>query len=210
MIVKPADFLKCDARFKHWGKVFTAKDFDEKKDNGYAIGGKFVRWGDSVSLNAGEFMVCAAETGSRGKHSYDYALVIGGPAARLIDRDCLKGDPLWKEFLAKREATFDETIVAKAKNNTLYRMGLFAVWLAIQAEGGEVKTELPVYLSKVDDEALAAELTSRGWTCEREPDGGHRPESALAEMESQADPDGWIESALNWEQIPAGPEDKPR
>jgi len=175
MIVKPADFLKCDARFKHWGKVFTAKDFDENKDNGYAIGGKFVRWGDNVSLNAGEFMVCAAETGSRGKHSYDYKLVVGGPTARVIEPE----DPLWKEYLAARTATFAEPIVVKAKNNSLYRMGLFAVWLAIQAEGGEAKTELPVYLSQVDDEALAAELTSRGWTCEREPDGGYRPELTL-------------------------------
>ena len=31
-------------------------------------------------------------------------------------------------------------------------------------------------LSKVDDETLAAELTSRGWTCEREPDGGYHPD----------------------------------
>jgi len=180
MIVRPADFLKCDPRFKHWGKVFTAKDFNEDKDNGYAIGGRFVRWDDNVALNAGEFLVVAAETGSRGKHSYDYKLVICGPTARVIEPE----DPLWKEYISKRESTFPENVVAKSKNNTLYRMGLFAVYLAIQAEGGEVKTELPVYLSQVDDETLAAELTSRGWTCEREPDGGHRPESALAEKEA--------------------------
>ena len=176
MIVKPADFLKRDSRFKHWGKVFTCKDFDESKEKGFALGGKFVPWEASVALGPGQFLVVAAETGSRASHSYDYALVIGGDEAKVVDTSTAR-----KDFIESMRKVFPEAVVAKAMNNTLYKYGLFATWMAIQAEGGP-EPEPAVDLSKVDDETLAAELASRGWSCEREPDGGHRPEAKEEEV----------------------------
>jgi hypothetical protein len=178
MIVKPSNFLKYDSRFKHWGKSFNANDFDESKEKGYALGGKFVPWNSSVALGPGQFLVVAAETGSRANHSYEYALVIGGDDAKVVD----KTTSPWKDFIESMRKVFPEDVVAKAMNNTLYKYGLFATWMALQAEGGPEPE--PVDLSKVDDETLAAELAFRGWCCEREPDGGHRPETKAEEVEA--------------------------
>jgi hypothetical protein len=171
MIVKPSQFLEQDSRFKSWGKVFRASDFDADQEKGYAIKGKFVQRQESVALGDGEFLIVASETGSRANHCYVYALVMGGPTAVIIRRtgqNQVKAD-VWEEFLAKRSQAFGDQIIAKAQNSTLYRFGLFAAWMAKKADG--VPEPISVDLSGIDDETLAAELTSRGWACERKQAG---------------------------------------
>jgi len=174
MIVTPSNFLKADTRFKHWGKKFTCKDFDEAKEKGFALGGKFVQWNSSVALGDGEFMVVAAEVGSRARY-YNYVLVMGGEkeaqsAIAIIDGRESTPSKQWDEFIAAMPKVFPEAVVAKAMNNRLYSFGLFSAWMAIQAEGGPEPES--VDLSGVGDEDLAAELTRRGWCCEREADAG--------------------------------------
>jgi hypothetical protein len=125
MITRSSDWLKNDSRFKSWGKKVRPQDVDLSKENGYALGGAWARWDESVALGAGEFLVVAAETGSRASHDYDYALIEGGETARCLfnGQDKAKGLPA-EEWRALKEAALKdlpEDQRAKAMNSTLYR-----------------------------------------------------------------------------------------
>lgn len=125
MITSPSNFLKHDSRFKSWGKIVTAADVDLSQKNGYSLNGQWVKWDESVSLTPGKFLICAAETGSRANHSYDY---------RIIDGD---GNRVEKEA---RTALLDSALEAgkiteeqrvKAENSTLYAYALY-IWTVSQ------------------------------------------------------------------------------
>lgn len=65
-----------DSRFRRWGKlVRDAGDVDLTKDNGYSLSGPFVSWGKAFVMTPGQFIVVAGESGSRARHSYDFALI---------------------------------------------------------------------------------------------------------------------------------------
>ena len=78
MIVKPSEFMKSDSRFKRWGKLFTANEFEPSEKDGYSLKGRFVKWNESVPLFHGQFMVVAAQHGPRRRQTYAYCPVMGG------------------------------------------------------------------------------------------------------------------------------------
>jgi len=184
MIVKPSEFMDADTRFKRWGKLFNVSQFDPGEKGGYSLKGTFVKWNESVSLGHGQFMVVACQFGSRRKQTYAYCLVMGGDKPVIIRRlnstKAVEHD-LWKEFTGDRENVFAEDVVAKSKNNVLYAFGLFSVWMEQKADADDGKAmAVAPDLSRVSDDDLVAELQARGgWIVEREPDGGHKPDTIL-------------------------------
>lgn len=108
-----------DSRFKAWAKVIAKRtDVDLSKTNGYAIASSFVNWGKTVALAPGQFVVLAAESGSRARHEYRYALV-------TVDADDQPVDVTDRVDAAIAEATIPDAQRAKAANSVLYRMALY-------------------------------------------------------------------------------------
>lgn len=132
MITKPSNHLKSDDRFKQWGKLITAADIDLAQKNGYSIKGAWVKWGESVSLTPGKFLVCASETGSRASHSYDYALIDGNNVR--VDQDFRIAEH--DRLLAEGKITEEQRV--NAKNSTLYS---FALFVATHPDYAQVKNE---------------------------------------------------------------------
>jgi len=112
MITTPSKQMKADSRFKHWAKLIGPAQIDLSKRNGYSLGGQWIRWTDQVSVVAPNYLVVAAETGSRKNHGYDYVLVgENGVVAQ--------------EEIDKVVAQADEGRRVAAHNSTLYAYALF-------------------------------------------------------------------------------------
>lgn len=111
--------LVTDSRFKKWGKLIRNGEYDLQAKNGYSLTGAFVRWGESVPLNKGEYLVLAAESGSRKYAAYDYRLVgvdENGEAQEITDTDidtALANTPL------------PDDVIAKTANSRLYRYAAY-------------------------------------------------------------------------------------
>jgi hypothetical protein len=119
--------LTADSRFKSWGKKVTKFDIDLEKENGYSLGGEWVRWDESVALGADEYLVIAAEVGSRKNKRYGYRLVRGGDECTLVastsNANGIKIRPQlaeWSEY-----GWITEEQWAKSLNSTLYAYALY-------------------------------------------------------------------------------------
>jgi hypothetical protein len=121
--------LLANSRFKSWGKRVTKSDIDLEKENGYSLGGEWVRWDESVALGVDEYLVVAAEVGSRKNKKYGYRLVRGGDKCTLVSstskNDSAKISPQVEEWLSRELIT--EQQYAKAKNSVLYKYALYIV-----------------------------------------------------------------------------------
>jgi hypothetical protein len=140
MITRPSEWLQNDSRFRSWGKKVAARDVDLLKANGYALGGRWVGWDENVALGKGEFLVVAAETGSRANHSYEYALVEGGDPGRCLLGKGDAGLPK-EEWAALKEEALDgltEGQRAAAMNSVLYRMAAVILHLGRPERVAEV------------------------------------------------------------------------
>jgi hypothetical protein len=119
MITSPSNYLKNDSRFKSWAKVASKSQVDLSQTGGYAIGGQWVEWNDSVSLDSGEYLVVAAETGSRANHYYSYRLINGdGNRVELEERIVVLDRALESGVITEKQRV-------NAKNNTLYSYALY-------------------------------------------------------------------------------------
>jgi hypothetical protein len=116
--------LTTDSRFKSWGKKVTKSDIDLEKEDGYAFGGEWVKWNKSVALGADEYLVIAAEVGSRKNKRYGYRLVRGGNECTLVSSTSSAGIrpqlTEWSEY-----GWITEEQWAKSLNSTLYAYALY-------------------------------------------------------------------------------------
>jgi hypothetical protein len=128
-ITKCGDWgLTEDSRFKSWGKVLRGPaEVDLSQKDGYSLRGRFVRWNESIALGDGEYLVIAAETGSRNNHAYKYRLVAGGSTPRRIEKEEREA-----VIEAGRAAGVAEEQIARAKNSTLYA---YALYVSLRAQG---------------------------------------------------------------------------
>lgn len=113
--------LEYDSRFKHWGKlILSGSDLDLNAKNGYSLTGPFTRWGETVALEPGQFLVVATEAGSRKYASYQYALVGVNDAgeAAAIDEDAITA--------LLTDAHLPDAVRAKIANSALYRYAAYA------------------------------------------------------------------------------------
>ena len=126
MLIKAADCLESDSRFKRWCKLIrSAADVDLSKKGGYALTAPFCKWSDTVAIGAGQFLVCSAETGSRAHHGYSYALV--DETGKDID---IEGHVTNTVKAGFNDGLISETQLADALNSRLY---LYAVFIYLQS-----------------------------------------------------------------------------
>ena len=107
--------LDTDHRFKKWAKIVSKKFVDLTQKNGYSLTGRWVRWDESVSLNDGEYLVCAAETGSMKYHDYSYSLI--NSEGNIVPEDEINS-------IESKSGATDEQI-ARAHNSKLYSIALY-------------------------------------------------------------------------------------
>lgn len=100
--------IEFDSRFRAWAKIIGTKA------NGYSITSGFTNWGKSIALTPDQFVVLAAESGSRARHSYDYALVTVGANDQPVAID----DATITAFIPDAQR-------AKAANSPLYAIALY-------------------------------------------------------------------------------------
>ena len=113
--------LTFEAHWKHWGKLAqTGAHVDLNQKNGYSLTGPFVRWGEAIALNPGEYVVAASETGSRRYHGYDYALLTVDEAGGVVVVD---PDEIGRE--ATTDERLSERARANAKNSALYAIAAY-------------------------------------------------------------------------------------
>ncbi len=145
-ITTPSEHLNNDSRYKSWAKLIRGpQDVDLGAKNGYSLTGPWVRWTESVALEPGQYLVCAAETGSRKNHTYDYALRTVDQAGEVINGE---KDRYTAEEWVARCAWATEEQRARAKNSTLYSYALTASWEFAGRPG-------LVAVDRVDHDALA-------------------------------------------------------
>ena len=116
--------LDYDRRFKQWGKVIRSSEhIDLGKTRGYSITGPWVKWGQSISLKEGQFLIAAAQSGSRNHHSYEYLFL-------TVKDDKVIEVQNSEEFeqACKTLQGVTETQVAAAQNSELYSFALRAAW----------------------------------------------------------------------------------
>lgn len=123
-ITQCLEWLDRDTRFKSWGRTIkTAADVDISKERGYALSGEWVKWTASVAVGDNEFLVAAAETGSRARRGYSYQLVEGSTSGECR---VVEGDEMRAVIDGALEAgQIDEGHVAKSKNSELYLYALY-------------------------------------------------------------------------------------
>lgn len=110
-----------DKRFRSWAKLVTdPSHIDLSKTNGYALTGPWAKFGDTIALKPGEFIVAAAEVGSVRTHPYDYSLITTD-GENIITLD-YRAD---SEAIAEVVKQAPEELQAKAANNTLYRFSVY-------------------------------------------------------------------------------------
>lgn len=138
MIIKPSDFLQSDKRFKRWGKIVEAKDINLDKSNGFSIeGGIWVKWEESITLKEGQYLICAAEIGSMKYHNYNYKLI--NSEGEIVNFD------------STQFKNVNETFLAKAKNSTLYEIGLYVVTISQNFKCPELKLANAFSLQMLED-----------------------------------------------------------
>lgn len=145
--------------FKRWGKRVRPNEVDLSASNGHSLGGEWLTWGRAVALEEGDYLVLAAETGSRANHSYKYRLgqVRGGELIRIDEgtRDALfAGAPV-----TDRER-------ANLANSLLYAYAAYIHYAgmapAAPDETNTAQAQKGIDLSAVPTETLLAELRRRG------------------------------------------------
>lgn len=113
--------LAVDSRWKHWGKLIRGEqDIKLGEKNGYSLTGPFVRWGETVALERGQFLVLAAESGSRKYATYDYRLIGVGEDGEVA----AVSDAAITTLLD--DAHLPDAVRAKCANSTLYRYAAYA------------------------------------------------------------------------------------
>lgn len=138
---KLAPQISYDSRFKAWAKLVTTPEhIDLSKASGYSLTGRFIDWGKSVAVAPGQFVVLAAESGSRNRHAYKYALVrVNGADEPEIVSD---------EEIAEAVAAAPDAQRAKALNSTLYA---FAVYCAHELQPGPLTQRMMARASRVEE-----------------------------------------------------------
>jgi len=128
--------LIADSRFKRWGKtVRSSSDIDLTKNNGYALTSPFLNWGSVEVMQPGQYVVLAAEVGTRAHHNYKYAL------CRVTESGLERVDD---EALVAMKANVDipEEYRAKAMASPLYAYALYCAY-ALKGQGAEQGAEEP-------------------------------------------------------------------
>ncbi len=160
--------------FKRWGKRVRPGDVDLTVASGRALGGEWLTWGKSAALEEGDYLVLAAETGSRASHSYKYRL------GQVRSGELVRIDQETRDALFAR-STLKDTERAAVANNILYAYAAYINYAAqaaelqsydaleaaemaemAEAERHEVTATSDTSLSAVPTEALLAELRRRG------------------------------------------------
>lgn len=151
-ITKCGDWgLTEDSRFKSWGKVLRGPaEVDLSQKDGYSLRGRFVRWNESIALGDGEYLVIAAETGSRNNHAYKYRLVAGGSTPRRIEKEEREA-----VIEAGRAAGVAEEQIARAKNSTLYA---YALYVSLRA-----RAAIPYLSIRLRRPALVSRRPRQSW-----------------------------------------------
>lgn len=113
-------YLQSDSRFTRWAKVVrTRADLNIKLKGGYAITAAFVQWGKAVAVAPGEYVVFAAETGSRHSVSYDYALWRVSPEDKMAKIE-------WKEVEQVADSPkLNDAAKAACRNSRLYAIASY-------------------------------------------------------------------------------------
>ena len=150
--------LTADSRFKSWGKKVTKSDINLEEENGYALGGEWVRWDESVALGADEYLVIAAEVGSRKNKKYSFRFVRGGDECTLVS-STNKSDGIGISMLIEEWASCEritEQQYAKAKNSLLYKYALYIVNIDRRINRKDVlrdeRERLLVRIAEIDEE----------------------------------------------------------
>lgn len=132
-----------DSRFKAWAKLIASPAHVELgKTNGYSLTGPFVGWGKSAAVGAGQFLVLAAESGSRARREYKYALV------RVNGAD--EPEVVSAEEIAAAVAQAPDAQRAKALNSPLYA---FAVYTASQLADGPITRRMLAQAERASESA---------------------------------------------------------
>lgn len=133
--------ISYDSRFRAWGKLIAKPEHvDLTKSNGYSLAGPFVSWGKNVAVAPGQFVVLAAEAGSRNRHSYTYALVrVNGSDEVEVVSD---------EEIATVVAEAPDQQRAKALNNPLYA---YAVYCASQLQVGPLSQRMMATARRIEE-----------------------------------------------------------
>ena len=151
--------LIADSRFKSWGKVVrSVADVDLTKNNGFALTAPFVRWGSVEVMQPGQYVVLAAEVGTRAHHNYEYAL------CRVTENGLERVDD---EALVAMKANVDipEEYRAKAMASPLYAYALYCAY-ELREQGAEEpglsaeETELVERLRALSPERLQVVLAA--------------------------------------------------
>lgn len=124
-ITKPQNWLDADRRFKHWGKLVHKDDIDLSQKGGYALGGDWIRWTDSVAIGEGDYLIVACENGSIAHHNYEYRIVYMNKEGLL--------DSGKKIINYCKENCKDTDMIAKAENNVLFK---YALWVFLRENNG--------------------------------------------------------------------------
>jgi len=128
--------LIADSRFKRWGKtVRSVADVDLTKNNGYALVSPFLNWGSVEVMQPGQYVVLAAEVGTRAHAKYQYALcrVTESGLERVSDEELA---------VVKDNPEIPEEYRAKALASTLYTYALYCAY-ALKGQGAEQGAEEP-------------------------------------------------------------------
>ena len=122
--------LATDSRWRKWGKRINGLgQVDLSKSNGYSLTGEFVRWGESVALHPGQYLVLAAESGSAKYHEYSYRLIGVDADDQPIDLTEQVDQVLVGAFESPVPVADEHR--ARAKNSWLYSAALY-IWLTAQ------------------------------------------------------------------------------
>lgn len=153
VVVADNGVIDSDPRFKRWGKVVTSVDLTKR--GGYAIEGDFVKWGTSLALEPGQFLVLASETGSRANHSYTYGVV-------YVDKNGEVRAVDWHTFETEvKSLPLTDQQRANANNSDFYKL---AVWIANKMQAPDPLLQARQELTKLPVEqrlALFAEFQEK-------------------------------------------------
>ena len=88
MLIKPAEYMTPDPRFKSWVKLLTSKSsIDISKDGGFALVAPVLPFDASYTLLPNQFLLMAAQHGTRSKQQYNHVLLHLDDTGRLNEID---------------------------------------------------------------------------------------------------------------------------
>lgn len=148
-IVVAADILQRDSRFRSWTKKISAQTIDLRQEGAYALTSDFHGYDKAVALEAGEYLVVAAEQGSRRNVAYKYALV--GPDGEKIGKEAREPVLVW----ARERGLISQAQEAKMQNSLPYTYAVYVAMDLKQAEG-EPKAMPPEGITAADWAATPA------------------------------------------------------